>query len=65
LDREGGKAMVGRSQRWTARCSKATGNVDGAGWLEAWGATLIAVKETLQARAVEMAMGHDTEEEDP
>jgi hypothetical protein len=57
--------MVGRSQRWTARCSKATGNVDGAGWLEAWGATLIAVKETLQARAVEMAMGHDTEEEDP
>jgi hypothetical protein len=57
--------MVGRLQCWTARCSKGTGNVDGAGWLEAWGTTLIAVKETLQARAAEMAMGHDTEEENP
>jgi hypothetical protein len=36
----------GFTRRW-----KATGEVEGVGWLEAWGATLVEAMEALQALA--------------
>jgi hypothetical protein len=36
----------GFSMRW-----KATGEVEGLGWLEAWGSTLVEAMEALQALA--------------
>jgi len=47
------------TRRW-----KATGEVDGVGWLEAWGATLVEAMEALQTQAARMAMEKGTEEED-
>jgi hypothetical protein len=41
-----GITQQGSSTRW-----KATGYVEGMGWLEAWGTTLIAAMEALQALA--------------
>jgi hypothetical protein len=41
-----GVTQEGFATRW-----KATGYVDGVGWLEAWGPTLIAAMEALQALA--------------
>jgi hypothetical protein len=39
-----GITQEGSTTRW-----KATGYVEGMGWLEAWGTTLIAAMEVLQA----------------
>jgi hypothetical protein len=39
-----GITQQGSSTRW-----KATGYVDGVGWLEAWGTTLIEAMKALQA----------------
>jgi hypothetical protein len=39
-----GITQEGSTTRW-----KATGYVEGVGWLEAWGTTLIAAMEALQA----------------
>ncbi len=44
--------------RWTGRW-QATGHVEGVGWLEAWGTSLIAAMEALQALAAQRV----TEEE--
>jgi hypothetical protein len=41
-----GITQEGSSTRW-----KASGYVDGVGWLEAWGTTLIEAMEALQALA--------------
>jgi hypothetical protein len=46
------------STRW-----KATGYVDGVGWLEAWGKSLIEAMEALQALAAQRVA--QREEEDP
>jgi hypothetical protein len=39
----------GFSMRW-----KATGEVEGVGWLEAWGKTLVEAMEALQALAARL-----------
>jgi hypothetical protein len=49
----------GFSRRW-----KATGAVEGVGWLEAWGATLVEAMEALQARAAKIVTEKRTEEKD-
>jgi hypothetical protein len=41
-----GISQDGSPHRW-----KASGHVEGVGWLEVWGPTLIAVMEALQALA--------------
>jgi hypothetical protein len=43
-----GITQEGSPTRW-----KATGYVDGVGWLDAWGPTLIAAMEVLQALAAQ------------
>jgi hypothetical protein len=48
----------GFTNRW-----KATGEVAGLDWLEAWGATLVEAMEALQTQAARMAMEKGTEEE--
>jgi hypothetical protein len=47
------------TMRW-----KATGYVEGLGWLEAWGNTLVEAMEALQTRAATMAMEMETQEGD-
>jgi hypothetical protein len=49
----------GFTKRW-----KATGEVEGLGWLEAWGATLGEAMKALQMEAARMAMEKGTEEGD-
>ena len=51
-----GITQEGSSTRW-----KATGYVDGVGWLEAWGTTLIAAMEALQALAVKRVAQQEEE----
>ncbi len=48
-----GITQEGSSTRW-----KATGYVDGVGWLEAWGKSLIAAMEALQALAEQAGEQH-------
>jgi hypothetical protein len=48
------------SMRW-----KASGYVDGVGWLEARGRTLIEAMETLQALAAERVAQRGAEEQPP
>ena len=43
-----GITQEGATTRW-----KATGYVDGMGWLEAWGTSLIEAMEALQVRAAQ------------
>jgi hypothetical protein len=54
-----GIVQDGFTKRW-----RATGEVEGLGWLEAWGSTLIEAMETLQALAAKMEGEKDTEEGD-
>jgi hypothetical protein len=42
---------LGITQEWSATRWKATGDVDGIGWLEAWGTSLIGAMEALRALA--------------
>jgi hypothetical protein len=50
---------------WTMRW-RATGYVDGIGWLEAWGPSLITAMEALQALAARrVAEQAELKEEDP
>jgi hypothetical protein len=44
---------LGITQEWSTTSWKATGYVDGVGWLEAWGSTLIDAMEALQALAAQ------------
>jgi hypothetical protein len=44
---------LGITQHWSPTNWKATGYVEGVGWLEAWGTSLITAMEALQALAAE------------
>jgi hypothetical protein len=44
---------LGITQEWSTTRWRATGYVDGIGWLEAWGTSLIGAMEALQALAAE------------
>jgi hypothetical protein len=48
------------SRRWQAR-----GYVDGVGWLDAWGTTLIEAMEALQALAAHRVTQRGAEEQAP
>jgi hypothetical protein len=42
---------LGVTQEWSGTSWKATGYVDGIGWLEVWGTSLVTALEALQALA--------------
>ena len=44
---------LGITQHWSPTRWRATGYVDGVGWLEAWGTSLIEAMEALQALAAQ------------
>jgi hypothetical protein len=44
---------LGITQQWSTTSWKATGYVEGIGWLEAWGKSLIDAMEALQALATQ------------
>jgi hypothetical protein len=52
-----GVTQQGSATRW-----KATGYVDGVGWLEAWGASLTEAMEALQALAAKRVAEREEEE---
>jgi hypothetical protein len=45
--------VLGITQQWSTTSWKATGYVEGIGWLEAWGTSLIDAIEALQALAAQ------------
>jgi hypothetical protein len=47
-----GIVQDGSPTRW-----KATGEVEGVGWLDAWGTTLLNAMEAVQARAAQKSPG--------
>jgi hypothetical protein len=49
----------GSPTRW-----KATGEVEGVGWLEAWGSTLVEAMEALHALAARRVAENRSKEED-
>jgi hypothetical protein len=55
-----GITQEGSPTRW-----RATGYVEGIGWLEAWGPSLIAAWEALQALATQRVAEAAEGEEDP
>jgi hypothetical protein len=44
---------LGITQQWSTTSWKVTGYVDGVGWLEAWGTSLVDAMEALQALAAQ------------
>jgi hypothetical protein len=52
-----GITQEGAPTRW-----KATGYVDGVGWLEAWGTSLIGAMEALQVLAAQRVAQQEQEE---
>jgi hypothetical protein len=54
---------LGITQHGSPTCWKATGDVDGVGWLEAWGTSLIEAMEMLQALAAQQVA--EQAQEDP
>jgi hypothetical protein len=50
---------LGITQEWAGTSWKATGYVEGIGWLAAWGPGLVAALEALQALAVRRAAAMD------
>jgi hypothetical protein len=44
---------LGLTQEWSGTRWKATGHVEGVGWLEAWGPSLIEAMHALQALAAQ------------
>jgi hypothetical protein len=54
-----GIVQDGSPTRW-----KATGEVEGIGWLEAWRTSIVDALQALQARAAEMAREKGATEED-
>ena len=57
---------LGITQEWAGTRWKATGYVDGMGWLEAWGTSLIGAMKTLQALAMQRAAeAYEVIEEEP
>ena len=56
---------LGVTQNWLGTSWRATGFVEGVGWLEAWGKSLIEAMETLQALATRRVAEPAEREEDP
>jgi hypothetical protein len=54
-----GMVQDGSPTRW-----KATGEVEGVGWLEAWGSSLVEALEALQALAARIGAEKRQQEED-
>ena len=54
---------IGITQQWSTTSWKATGYVEGAGWLEAWGKSLIDAMEKLQVLAAQRVA--EQEQENP
>jgi hypothetical protein len=52
---------LGITQEWSATRWKATGDVDGIGWLEAWGTSLIGAMEALRALAAQRVAEQEQE----
>jgi hypothetical protein len=53
---------LGITQQWSSTNWHATGYVEGIGWLEAWGASLIEAMEALRALAAERVAAQAEEE---
>jgi hypothetical protein len=53
---------LGIRQQWSHTYSHARGYVEGIGWLEAWGTSMIDAMEALQALASERVAEHEQEE---
>jgi hypothetical protein len=53
---------LGITQQWSPTSWKATGYVDGAGWLGAWGTSLIGAMEALQALAARRVAQQEQED---
>jgi hypothetical protein len=53
---------LGITQQWSTMRWKATGYVDGVGWLEAWGKTLIEAMKALQVLAAQRATQREEED---
>jgi hypothetical protein len=54
---------LGITQQWSTTRWRATGYVEGMGWLEAWGTSLIEAMEALQALAAQRIA--EQEQENP
>jgi hypothetical protein len=54
---------LGITQQWSTTSWKATGYVEGIGWLEAWGTSLIDAMEKLQALATQWVAEQEQEDE--
>jgi hypothetical protein len=52
---------LGITQQWSTTRWKATGYVEGIGWLEAWGTSLIDAMEALQALAARRVAEQEAE----
>jgi hypothetical protein len=44
---------LGITQQWSTTSWKASGSIDGVGWMEAWGTSMIDAMEALQALAAQ------------
>jgi hypothetical protein len=53
---------LGIVQEWSTTSWRATGYVDGVGWLEAWGPSLIGAMEALQALAAQRVAEQEQED---
>ena len=56
---------LGITQEWSGTSWKASGFVEGIGWLEAWGPSLITAWEALQALAMQRVAELTEGKEDP
>jgi hypothetical protein len=56
---------LGITQKWSGTSWKASGFVEGIGWLEAWGPSLITAWEALQALAMQRVAELTEGKEDP
>ena len=53
---------LGITQEGAPTCWKATGYVEGIGWLEAWGRSMIDAMEAIQALAAERLEGRESDD---
>jgi hypothetical protein len=53
---------LGVTQEWAGTRGKATGFVEGVGWLEAWGTNLVTAMEALQALAAQRVAEMEAED---
>jgi hypothetical protein len=53
---------LGITQHWSLTRWRATGDVEGLGWLKAWGTSLIGAMEALQALAAQRVAEREQED---